>query len=274
MKQLLLTLFALLLIGCEKEFKEIPPNYIGYDSTSPNDSTLSVLVVNTDNNPFIRLIKNGQVIKEADFKTYSKTIDTGYGEIKTCETHVKGVLFLNNRIIVSQGSDDGKFGYLDFFTTELNHTGNKELSANYNGYIGLTRWDKDSFFADYKTNEKETQTDFLDDKGNIKETWKSESYPTFPNEEYIITTLDNLEYITIKNEVIERSSVKNGGIWQIYFSDHVKNKPETETNEPKIAYSKHELSNNTISVFLNVTYYSGAKEQIILKIDINKGEVI
>lgn len=272
MKQLLFVLFTLLtLIGCgeDKEMENAPT--LGM-YTSPYDTTLVVSIEIDGNGTFLHLYRNGKSANKTYISSYKKTIDKGYGEKETYEASPNKVVFLKDRIILLNSSYEGDFGFLDFFTTNIEFISNYEILELSSWWIAS--WDGYSFFAGYFTNKKEDKIDFFNGNGDIRESFLRTPETRFPNQDYTNITFDNLEYITIKNDRIERNSVKNGEIWWVNYHDHVKNKPETETNKPQIEYSKYNFSNDIISIYLNVTYYSGEKEQVILKIDASTGKII
>ena len=86
--------------------------------------------------------------------------------------------------------------------------------------------------------------------------------------------ISNTEFLDWGEYSISRKCLDKGLIWSNTYNELIPNKPVEEINPPKIELIEHSLKSNVLNSIFNVTYYSGEKEKVSTKIDINTGSII
>lgn len=265
MKKILFLLAIILLIGCEKDSLPSKPLTMAY--ISPYDSSIVVTFDENEKGHYLYLIKDWNIVKEILIPTRKKEINAGYGETSNCETIPNDIFFLKNRIIVTQNSSEGKFSAFDLFSNDIKYI--KGIDFDESCYPSY--WDGNNFFVLTSNDDKIIKV--MNDQGIVIDELNKSSESELPDIEDHNIFFDNYEFIAIKNNQIKRNSVRSGMIWRVIYSQYVKNKPETETNSPKIQYIGYSINDDVVSIKLDVTYYNGEKEQLVLKIDADTGEI-
>jgi len=251
--------------SCGKD--SLPSKPIGMAYVSPYDSTVVVTFEENEKGHYLCLLKDWNIVKEVLIPTRKKEINAGYGETTNYETTPNDIFFLKNRIIVTQKSFEDKFSAFDLFSNDIKYI--KGIDFDESCYPSY--WDGNIFFVLTSNNDKIIKV--MNDQGVVIDELNKSSESELPDIEDHNIFFDNYEFIAIKNNQIKRNSVKSGMIWRVIYSQYVKNKPETETNSPKIQYIGYSIKDDVVSIKLDVTYYSGEKEQLVLKLDADTGEI-
>lgn len=267
MKHFLLALFLLSFVGCSKDTDlDEAPVFGNRTYYSPYDSTLIVNLEEDINGAYICLIKDEKRSKKTYIPKHKKEVDKGSGEIVDYESIPEKIVFLKNRIIVDQYYEQGDSRDFDFFTNDIQYI----KSVNFES-TGLINWDGNVLLVG---SDDGNTLKVMNDQGVIVDELNESPDFKWPDIENDNIFFDNYEYIAIRNNEIKRYNLESGRIWRVIYSHYVKNKPETETNSPKIQYMGYSIKENIVSINLDVTYYSGEKESVTLKIDSNNGQVV
>lgn len=278
-KNILFTILLITLLGCSKNEEENKmvtslESYIINNATSPYDASTHIAVVGVNGILKIQNYQNGKVIHERNlYVPKSEEIDLGYGEVGIITYKPHDCLFLKKHILLQwiayniryQNEDNFKT-ITTIYTNKLDSIGTVEATIN-----RFSNFGEDKFIVHNSSKNKNIVYD-LTGKISFEKTYNEPKYewPTL----YRNITISNTEFLDWGENGISRKCLDKGHIWSKSYKDFISNKPAQEINPPKIELIEHSLKSNILNSTFNVTYYSGEKEKVNTKIDINTGSII
>lgn len=276
--KLFLVVFGVLLFfscGDKSDFKPVM-SYLssGYESSSIYDSSLELKfgMYPEEEGYHVLLLRDEQVEKEV-FANYKTTVNLGYGEVVNAAYKVAGGIFMKDRIIVLQSYENvPSFYYVNLFDYNLNKIAGVDVRNQDAKRITFSRWGDTAFLVDQYLKNGNTKLDIYNDKADLLSSKEYSMSPVMPDPSnpYIVNGYE--EYISYNNqEIFKQNLGETKKQWTINWVELIKNKPEGEVNPPKLDIVKCEIEGVDVIVDMNITYYSGDKETIHIKIDYKFG---
>lgn len=269
-KILLLAVLAVVLIGCGSGDEDYPVlEYVFWTGESPFDETLSASL--GDN---ITLYKDGVKVHERKlYPPEKEVIETGYGESIELGYHSpKCVIFLKNSLVIEWTRENLSFdakSKISFYTNSLDSITTisaEDISGHPSTYgddkiaVGVVN---DNPTVTYKIMIYSGSGKLLYEKAINNKMYFPPLYGNIP--------LSNDVFINIGDDVVAKGNFEDI-LWSNAYVDCIDNEPEGETKPPKAELKNYQLQSNILIITLDVTYFSGQKEVVEIKINIDTGE--
>lgn len=269
------TILLIIILGCSKNEEEIltVSSYSYINETSPYDTSIRVSVEEINGILKIRIYQNQKVAHERNlYAPKSENVDLGYGEVETIPYTPYNCLFLKEHILLYWNAHyvnthNKTHTYTMIYTNKLDSI----ATVTTIGVIKSSNFGEDKFIIH---DNSENKNIVYDSTGKIifEKMYYGETYewPTC----YHNIAISNTEFLDWGEYNISRKCLDKGLIWSNTYNELIPNKPVEEINPPKIELIEHSLKSNVLNSIFNVTYYSGEKEKVSTKIDINTGSII
>ena len=229
----------------------------------------------------IRVYNGSDIIWEKPLERVYTEVDHGYGDIEFIELSINGIFFFPNSYNVYI-----MYGGTWFYFYDLNGNLLNKVSTNTFSILGQKcPWDKSlciiQIWPNVDFREGVTYYQTFDENGN-NEVYKcvnntsSYSIPFFDNVEIIANTDSYVTYneksIIFMNVNEEKKVVTIYAYFDLgkFIRD---NYPE-ETNSPRYGIAELNIGKDKTVATIDVTFYSGDKEQLEITIDNNTGKLI
>lgn len=278
-EKLLSIVFVIFLFSSCGDKSDLKPvmSYLagGYESASIYDPSLELKfgVYPGEDGCYVFLLRDEQIEKEVFLPGYKATVDLGYGEVKNVTYKVLGGIFMRDKIIVLQSYENkSNLYYVNIFDYNLNKIAEVDIKNPDANSIIFSRWGGDAFLVAQYLDNDNTKVDIYDDSARLV---SSKEYPrgvSVPDLFSHILVNGYEEYVHCDiQEIFKQKLGEMHSQWRINWTELIKNKPEGESNPPKLDILKCVMEGTNVIVDMNVTYYNGDKESIHIKIDYESG---
>lgn len=269
----LATAVVVTIIGCGScEDGTIPPEMflVSWEQQSPYDSSIKVAGAHD----VVYFFKDDKIQKT--IYSQEKIVNSGYGEIDTTNYVIRSCFFLKDGIVLPW-EDKNAFWendnqkVIDFYSNEFDSIATVLIDCINISILG----DNILFTQNFSYAEGKSVYVIKEYDANGKEIFQKQyDQPTasLPYS-YKNMMISYEEYINIGEDDIRRIHLGNGTVWNLKYNSLIPNKPSNETNPPRCTLEKHELNHDIISLVFNVTYYSGEKETVTIRIN-SQGEMV
>lgn len=264
------TLFVLcsgLLLSCSKD-DDIEPMiwFSGSDIVTTNYTNDSLYKFSISHDRLCKYeVSAGisELIIDCPYYVFSKNVNTGYGQTVKADFKILQIDVHSSSIAVSAKSADSPNVLVTVYDYSLD-----SITSVYSEKSSYQRWGWDQFFIVSESG----QCNRYSERGSFLETIESDGGFFFPSVKDII--LDKNNFIKLYDAQILKYSLTGKGYWRINLYDNVKNKPASETNPPQITFKNYSILGKTLTVTIDVIYYSGEKEVITYRVDVDSGKLI
>lgn len=193
----------------------------------------------------------------------SKNVDAGYGQTINARFSKLQLDVMGTTIVVLASAEQSDDLLLSFYDYQLD-----SLSSIYAPKSTYQRWDWNQFFLV----SQDGSCGRYSERGKLIETLPSSGGFLFPAPRDIILDKDN--FIKLFDGLVVKYNLVRKGYWLVDLNRDVAGKEDTGVNPPKIVFKRHNLSGKTLSVTIEVTHYSGQKEVITYKINVDSGKLL
>lgn len=268
MKKIFAMLVALAIVGCDNnnDYDTQTDLAIIWEEQSPYDESISV----GGNNDIIYLFKNNQLQKT--IYSQKEMINNGYGEMTIESYRTSSCIFLKEGIVIPWENRVGNKKIIDFYTNKFD-----SITTIASEHLDVsTLGDNILYTRKYSNNGKDNIYTVNEYNAKGMEVFQK-SYINFkvdPPSLYKNIKISHEEYVNFEEYSMQRIHATDGVKWNLLYSSLIPNKPIDEVKPPKYVLDKYELVSGIINLIFNVTYYSGEKENITIKIDLQTDSLI